>query len=189
MSAFGVWHNARAKPDVSVSTLGLLPVLRYAVSVARRTTNSQARDPRTLRLSLWALPCKRIAPNSQGRGPNHPLSATPVASRLSCCPAASNLEVGTQGPQEPAGPPFPRSLCSTRSPSGQGPLFSFPVAPCMSVDCRHAEQWRCRDAGSSSLLPEGLLAAGACSLGPSLSSAPFAPHLKALAPPCFRGSW
>ena len=80
------------------------PGLLEDVQTAREGTQ----EP--LRLSIWALPCERTAPNSQGRGPHYPgfchfggRSAWVVALLPSC----KQPGVGTPRPQEAYGPALP----------------------------------------------------------------------------------
>ena len=62
------WPHVLRWPPVAAPP-AVWPVLPLA---ACSLTNRQGRDPRTPEVLRWALPCVREAPNSQGRGLQHP---------------------------------------------------------------------------------------------------------------------
>ena len=106
------------------------PVLPLAVCPL---TNSQGGDPRTPEVLRWALPCVRVAPNSQERGPSTP-SATLVAHQLGDGPAALLMQTARGGDpktQEAGGPTIPWDLVPYLAPRARLPLFWFrPPPPC-----------------------------------------------------------
>ena len=78
-------HSGSNRSSVKTPCLQII-VARQPSSVSLKLENhsQQARtadldcnnNPRTPELLIWDLPCERAAPNSQGRGPKCPRSAT-----------------------------------------------------------------------------------------------------------------
>ena len=60
-------------PSCMAVASGSCSACRVAYPAACSLTNSQGRDPRTSEVLRWALPCVRVAPNSQGWGPENPM--------------------------------------------------------------------------------------------------------------------
>ena len=90
--------------------------------------------PEPLKVLRWALPCVRVAPNSQGWGPQHP-ECHPCGPAPGCWPsgpAGTNSQGwGPQDPKRPKGPPFPGTLLPYLAHWASLPLFCFrPPSPC-----------------------------------------------------------
>ena len=129
-------------------------LLRAYGPACQMTHKQPGRAQEPLRCQRGLCPVCALCQTARVGEPSTPVPAPPPRGRWFCCPAASNSQGwGPKDPKRPVGPPFPRSLCSARSPSGQVAPVSFPAASAMSVGCRHEEQWRCRAAA---------LAAGKC---------------------------
>ena len=132
----------------------------------RRCSNSQGGDPRAPEVvNRGTVLCARSA-KQPGSGTLVP-RVLPLWQRgwWPCCPVAANSQGwGAQDPKRPVGRPFPRSLCSTRSPWASLPLFRLrPPLPC---PCAAAMS---RD-GVAGLLPWWLVSTGKCGCLTLLSS-------------------
>ena len=107
-----------------------LPLL---LLVARRCSNSQGGDPRTLRYEEGAAPCARCAkqPGAGTQAPRRPPCGRSAGWWLRCPANANSQRWGPQDPKRPGGPPFSWALVPYLALRAMLPLFCLrPPLPC-----------------------------------------------------------